>query len=116
MKGQPVMTAIENPQNRVRVCAIEELTPGNITRVAVQPPVAVYNIDGEFYATADWCSHDKSSLADEGFIEDGQIECGWHFARFCIKSGRVTAPPATEPLATYVVEVSDGVVYLVLDN
>ncbi|MBA0045190.1 non-heme iron oxygenase ferredoxin subunit [Mycobacteroides sp. LB1] len=110
------MTAIEKSQNRVRVCAVDELTPGNITRVDVQPPVAVYNIDGEFYATADWCSHDRSSLSDEGFIDGGQIECGWHFARFCIKSGQVTAPPASQPLATYTVEVLDGSLYVLIDN
>ncbi|AXK88899.1 phenylpropionate dioxygenase ferredoxin subunit [Nocardia farcinica] len=106
------MTTTEQSENLVRVCAVDELAPGNVTRVDTNPPIAVYNIDGEFYATADWCSHDKSSLADEGFIENGQIECGWHFAKFCIKTGAVTAPPATEPLAKYAVRVVDGAVFV----
>lgn len=108
------MTTTEKSENLIRVCSVDELTPGNVTRVNTQPPIAVYNIDGEFYATADWCSHDKSSLADEGFIEDGQIECGWHFAKFCIKTGAVTAPPASEPLAKYPVQVDEGAVYVVV--
>ena len=110
------MTTTEKSENLVRVCGVGELTPGNVKRVNTQPPIAVYNIDGEFYATADWCSHDKSSLADEGYIENGQIECGWHFAKFCIKTGAVTAPPATEPLAKFAVEVRDGDVYVAVGS
>ncbi|MFE3052533.1 non-heme iron oxygenase ferredoxin subunit [Nocardia sp. NPDC059239] len=110
------MTTTEKSENLVRVCAVGELTPGNVTRVNTQPPIAVYNIDGAFYATADWCSHDKSSLADEGYIENGQIECGWHFAKFCIKTGAVTAPPASAPLAKYEVQVVDDAVYVVIES
>lgn len=110
------MTVTEKSENLVRVCAVEELAPGNVTRVNLQPPIAVYNIDGEFYATADWCSHDKSSLADEGFIENGEIECGWHFAKFCIKTGAVTAPPAAAPLTKYEVQVVDGAVYVLVEG
>jgi nitrite reductase/ring-hydroxylating ferredoxin subunit len=98
----------------VRVCRTSELAPGDIMRVPVSPPVAVYNVDGEFYATSDLCTHDKSSLSEEGMIENGQVECGWHFARFCIKTGEVTAPPANRPLATYAVRVEGDDVFLVL--
>ncbi|MGW0022325.1 non-heme iron oxygenase ferredoxin subunit [Rhodococcus sp. NPDC003382] len=110
------MASTETSRNVVRACAVTDLEPGNVIRVDTRPPIAVYNIDGEFYATADWCSHDKSSLADEGYIDGDQIECGWHFAKFCIRTGAVTAPPATVPLARYDVEVIDGVVYVVLED
>jgi len=89
----------------VLVCKVDELKDGEVTRVNVVPPIAVYNIDGQYYATSDLCSHDKSSLSEEGYVADGQIECGWHFARFCIKTGAVKSPPASQPLISYEVSV-----------
>jgi nitrite reductase/ring-hydroxylating ferredoxin subunit len=97
----------EEAVTHVRVCRVDELPPGSITRVQTSPAIAVYNVDGQFYATSDLCSHDKSSLSEDGYIENGEVECGWHFAKFCIKTGDVTAPPAREPLRTYDVQI-DG--------
>jgi nitrite reductase/ring-hydroxylating ferredoxin subunit len=116
MRKEESVATTEKSESLIRVCAVDELTVGNVVRVNARPPIAVYNIDETFYATADWCTHDKSSLADEGFIEDGQIECGWHFAKFCIRTGAVTAPPAVAPLTTYPVHVVDGAVYVAVEN
>lgn len=108
------MVSQKSTSQVVRVCTADELPPGEVRQVPVNPPIAVYNVDGEFYATADLCTHDRSSLSEEGYIEDGEIECGWHMARFCIKTGEVTSPPATQPLASYKVEVEDGQVFVLL--
>ncbi|KWX26258.1 (2Fe-2S)-binding protein [Mycolicibacterium wolinskyi] len=110
------MTAEAKSERLIRVCAVGELRPGGVKRVDVDPPIALYNIGGTFYATADWCTHDRSSLADEGFVENGQVECGWHFAKFCVRTGAVTAPPATQPLATYSVQVIDDAVYVTVSG
>lgn len=115
LSATPISVTVEPfPSELVRACAVTDLGPGEITRVPVSPPIAVYNVDGEFFATSDLCTHDKSSLSDEGYIEDGQIECGWHYAKFCIKTGDVTAPPATKPLTSYEVRVVDDDVYVVV--
>lgn len=98
----------------LRVCGVDELQPGAVRRVRHDPAIAVYNLDGTFYATADLCSHDRSSLAEDGYVEGDEIECGWHFARFRITTGEVTAPPAREPLPTYPVRVEDEAVYVVV--
>ncbi len=98
----------------VRVCRVDELAPGAITRAHTNPPIAVYNVDGVFYATSDLCSHDKSSLSEDGYLDAGEIECGWHFAKFCIKTGGVTAPPAREPLRTYAVRVDGDEVFVLV--
>lgn len=110
------MTVEKSSDRLVRVCTAEELPPGCVTRVDVDPPVAVYNVDGALFATSDVCTHDSSSLSEEGFIENGQVECGWHFARFCIKTGAVKAPPASRPLTSYDVVVADDVVYVVVSD
>jgi 3-phenylpropionate/trans-cinnamate dioxygenase ferredoxin subunit len=44
-----------------------------------------------------------------------EIECVRHGARFNIRTGAVTAPPAYEPVATFPVRVQDGVIQ-VRDN
>ncbi len=106
------MTSQNTASQLVRACAVDELPPGEIRQVPGNPPIAVYNVDGEFYATADLCTHGLSSLSEEGYLENGEIECGWHLARFCVRSGAVKAPPASIPLATYEVSVIDGDVYV----
>ncbi|CAI7978357.1 putative 3-phenylpropionate/cinnamate dioxygenase ferredoxin subunit [Frankia sp. Hr75.2] len=90
-----------------RACAADDLPPGEVLRLDVDPPIAVYNVDGEFYATADTCSHAESSLA-EGYLEGDTIECVWHFARFCVRNGKALSLPATVDLRTYAVRLEDG--------
>jgi 3-phenylpropionate/trans-cinnamate dioxygenase ferredoxin subunit len=99
----------------VDVVAVDELEPGGVTLVDVGgAEVAVFNIGGEFYALADVCTHDGGTLAD-GSVEGCEIECPRHGARFDIRSGKVTAPPAYEDVTTYPVRVVNGIVQ-VRDN
>ena len=66
--------------------------------------VAVFNLNGSFYAIEDVCTHDGGTLVG-GLIEGDQIICPRHGARFCIKTGAVMAPPAYEPIKTFEVRV-----------
>jgi nitrite reductase/ring-hydroxylating ferredoxin subunit len=86
-----------------------ELLRTESVRLAIRPPVAVFNLDGEFRAIDDTCTHAESSLA-EGYVEDGAVECILHFARFCIRTGAALSAPAVDPVRTYPVKVEDGVV------
>jgi nitrite reductase/ring-hydroxylating ferredoxin subunit len=95
----------------VKACTVDDLPPGEVLRVETDPPIAVYNVDGEFYATDDTCTHEVSSLAD-GYVDGDVIECAFHFAKFCIRTGAVRSFPATRPLGTFPVRV-DGDVVLV---
>lgn len=100
----------------LKVCAASDIEDGETHQVSsVRPPIAVYHLDGEFFATADTCSHADSSLS-EGYLEDGAIECVWHFAKFCIRTGAAQSLPATEPIRTYRVKVEDGDVHVLLDD
>ncbi len=99
----------------VEVCGESEITPGGRKVVDVEGAmVVVFNLAGELYAIEDICTHDGSEIADGCIIGD-DIECPRHGARFCIKTGAVTAPPAYEPIDTFPVMVRDRVVY-VQDN
>lgn len=88
----------------VRACGVKDLEPGEAVVVKVDPPVAVFNVDGEFLATGDTCTHAESSLAD-GYVEGDEVECSWHMARFCLRTGAALTLPATEALVTYRTEV-----------
>jgi 3-phenylpropionate/trans-cinnamate dioxygenase ferredoxin subunit len=71
--------------------------------------VAVFNLDGDYYAIEDVCTHDGGILTG-GAVEGEQIVCPRHGARFSIKTGAVLAPPAYEDVATFAVRVEDDMV------
>jgi 3-phenylpropionate/trans-cinnamate dioxygenase ferredoxin subunit len=74
-------------------------------------PVAVFNLDGEFYAIEDACTHDGAEIAS-GLLEGGEIVCPRHGARFCLKTGKVLSPPAYEDLTCFPVRVEDGTIQI----
>lgn len=100
-----------------RVCSASALEPGEALQFAdADPPVAVFNVDGEFLAIDDTCTHDKYSLAD-GYIEGDEVECSWHFAKFCLRTGAALTAPATVGVRTYPVEVAgDDVLVMIPDS
>jgi 3-phenylpropionate/trans-cinnamate dioxygenase ferredoxin subunit len=69
------------------------------------------NSGGEIYAIADECSHAAIPLS-EGDVGDGEIECYMHGSRFSLKTGEPLGLPATEPVAVYPVQVTDGDIYV----
>lgn len=91
----------------VRICSTDELPPGEMLRFeGPDQPILVCNVDGEFFATQDTCSHGDWPLSD-GYLEDGTVECALHWAKFCVRTGTVKALPACKPLRTYPVKL-DG--------
>jgi nitrite reductase/ring-hydroxylating ferredoxin subunit len=95
----------------LRACAVDDLDDGEILRLPVDPPVAVFNVAGSFFATADTCTHAEASLAD-GYSENGIVECPLHLARFEIRTGRVLSLPATEGLRVFATKVVDRGVFV----
>jgi 3-phenylpropionate/trans-cinnamate dioxygenase ferredoxin subunit len=96
----------------VDVADAEKIPPGAFAVVAVEDaPIAVFNLDGEFYAIDDLCSHDGGTLTG-GQVEGEEIICPRHGARFNIKTGAVTAPPAYEPVHIFPIRIRNGRVQL----
>lgn len=69
--------------------------------------MALCRVAGEIYCVDDVCTHDGGPLG-EGFVIDHEIECPRHGARFDLRTGEVTALPATAPIHTYRARVQDG--------
>lgn len=87
-----------------------DLAPGQIRRLQVDGQnVAVYNVDGAFYATQEACTHMGGPLS-EGDLEGSIVTCPIHGACFDVTSGAVSCPPAQRPLQTYTVTLLGEVV------
>jgi 3-phenylpropionate/trans-cinnamate dioxygenase ferredoxin subunit len=86
------------------------IPPGDFAQVEIDAQlVAVFNIDGEFYAIDDVCTHDGGGLAG-GAVDGDVVICPRHGARFCLRTGAALTPPAYEPVRTYATRVVDGIV------
>jgi len=90
---------------RVRLCTQSDVPEGEAKSFAVgSRKIAVYHTRGEFYASRDLCTHENQPLAD-GWLEGETIECPWHGAQFCLKTGEALSLPATKPLELFEVEL-----------
>jgi 3-phenylpropionate/trans-cinnamate dioxygenase ferredoxin subunit len=107
----PRVPAGLNGPPMIAVGPAAEIRPGEARRVACVPPIAVFNVDGEFHAVDDTCTHQDTSLS-EGWLEGCEIECPLHTSRFDLRTGQPNSPPATRALRTHQVQVIDGIVYL----
>lgn len=78
-----------------------ELAPGEVSLVHVDgEPVAIYNVDGTFYATHAHCTHVGGPL-NQGRLDGHLIICPWHDSCFDVRSGAVACGPATAPVQPY---------------
>jgi nitrite reductase/ring-hydroxylating ferredoxin subunit len=92
----------------ITVGAAGDVAPGTAARiVAGGEEIAIYNVGGEFFATADVCSHDEASLAD-GELFGHVVECPLHGARFDVRTGKALSLPAVYPVKTFETRVVDG--------
>lgn len=100
----------------IAVCRTGDVIPGEGKRIELpgRPSIAVFNVDGTFYAIDDTCTHGEASLC-EGFVEGGVVECPYHSGTFDIRSGKALTFPAVEPVGTYRVAIDGDQVCLDLD-
>jgi naphthalene 1,2-dioxygenase system ferredoxin subunit len=73
--------------------------------------VALYAVDGDYYATADLCTHGQASLAD-GFLDGELIECPLHQGAFNVKTGAAVTAPCTMAVRTFPVKLEGDLLYV----
>jgi len=97
----------------LKVASIEEIPQGGSKLVEVDMVrVALFNLDGVIYAIEDVCTHDGGPLVEGRVVNDCQVQCPRHGARFDIRSGVAVAFPAFEPTRTYAVRVEGNDVWM----
>ena len=67
--------------------------------------ICLVRLGDKFYALDNRCTH-AESLLSPGEVEDGEIACPLHGARFDLKTGEAVTPPATLPVRTHEVSLT----------
>lgn len=97
----------ESLENWITIAEASAITPGTVLGVkAGELDVALYNIDGQFYATHNVCTH-ALALLSEGWLEGEVIECPLHGGRFEVKTGKGLGAPIICDVKTFPVRVSN---------
>lgn len=98
--AQPVVATKESQlkENEIRAA---DLQPGQIKLLQLDGTgIALYNVGGTFFATADECTHRAGPLS-EGDLDGTVVTCPFHGSRFDVTTGKVMRGPADKPVQTY---------------
>lgn len=97
------------------VCQVTELPNGSMRTFMVNGrAVAIANVDGDFFAVDDACTHERCSLGTDGALDGNIIICGCHGGMFDVTTGAVVAPPPPSPVKSYETAVENGSLYIKL--
>jgi NAD(P)H-dependent nitrite reductase small subunit len=96
----------------IQVAQEAELAPGRSKCVIVEnKAIAVFNVEGTYYAIDDECPHAGASLA-EGYINGTELTCPWHDAVFDLTSGACLGGPAFSGVERYQTKVENGAIWV----
>jgi nitrite reductase/ring-hydroxylating ferredoxin subunit len=88
-----------------KVATVQEIPAGQAKKVKVSDKdVALFNVNGTFFAIDDTCPHRGGPLS-EGELNGSEVVCPWHGARFNIATGAHLSPPAPRDVTAYKVQV-----------
>ena len=89
----------------VKVAKTDEISPGHGKLVeAGGKKIALFNVEGAFYAIDDTCTHVGGPLSERS-LDGKEVTCPWHGAIYDVTSGKVLSPPAPQGVARYDVRV-----------
>jgi nitrite reductase/ring-hydroxylating ferredoxin subunit len=93
----------------------DEITPDEGILVEVNGhPIALFEVDDEYYAISNTCTHRGGSLCD-GMVTGTMVTCPLHGAAFDITTGDAMGPPASEPVQQYDIKVDGEEIRLAVD-
>jgi 3-phenylpropionate/trans-cinnamate dioxygenase ferredoxin subunit len=93
----------------VKIATVGEIPVNGSKLVEIEDVrIAVFNLDGTFYAIEDVCTHDGGPLVEGEIVNGCQVQCPRHGARFDIRTGDAVSFPAFSPTTTYEVRVENG--------
>lgn len=89
-----------------KVATLQEVPAGKSKQVTVNNrKLALFNLGGTIYAIDDTCPHRGAPLW-EGEVEQQEVTCPWHGARFNVTTGAVLCPPAHSGVTSYKVQLA----------
>lgn len=94
-----------NNTNYIKIANKSEVSVGKMKSSNVNgKQITIANVDGEYLAFDDTCTHAQCSLAG-GYLDGYTLTCYCHGGQFDISTGKVLAPPPPSPIGTYKVKV-----------
>jgi 3-phenylpropionate/trans-cinnamate dioxygenase ferredoxin component len=97
----------------IQVARVEDVPVNGATLVEIDNVrIALFNLEGEFYAIEDVCTHDGGPLVEGTVVNGCEVRCPRHGARFDIRTGAALSFPAFQPTNTYQVKVEGDTVWL----
>ena len=118
------MSAKEARPTKHVVGPVRDFPPGSQSLVHVNGrPIAVFNVDGTFYALFNRCPHEGGPLCSghvTGWLsspgpgrydyhpEHKVVRCPWHGWEYDLKTGQSWTDPETSRVRSYRVEVESG--------
>jgi 3-phenylpropionate/trans-cinnamate dioxygenase ferredoxin subunit len=92
----------------VQVARLGDIPEGGAHLVEVDDlRVALFNIKGVVYAIEDTCTHDGGPLVEGTVVNEHEVKCPRHGARFDVRSGAALSFPAIRATQSLTVRV-DG--------
>ena len=93
------------------------IEPGSTATVSVDGfPVAVANVDGEYFAFQNLCPHQGTTIGGRPLEESCFISCPQHSSRYDVRTGRCVEPASSDGFAqdlmTFETRVVDDVVQI----
>ena len=99
----------------VRVAEVTELEPGEGKTVEVEGvSLALFNVDGQYFAIANACTHVGGSLG-EGELIGKEVTCPLHGAQFDVTCGKVLGGPASSDAKSFPVSLVGNDVFVELE-
>tara|TARA_B100000315_G_C14015567_1_gene336504 strand:- start:44 stop:358 length:315 start_codon:yes stop_codon:yes gene_type:complete len=102
--------------NLLKVCDINEIPVDTLLRKSIRgSSIILIKKNNSVYAIENQCSHMNYPLSD-GELNQYEIECIYHGAKFDIRNGEPTSLPATENIRTYEVVIKEEEVFICIDE
>lgn len=100
----------------IRVASVDEIPDDEALQVkAGTSLVALVKFENDVYAVSDICTHELAYMS-EGWVDGPCIECPLHGSSFDVRTGKVMSLPATRDLPTFDVKVTDGEVFVLVED
>lgn len=97
---------------RIEVLPAQQPTPGKGKLIRAKgKEIALFNIDGVFYAIDNRCPHSTGPLV-QGRLFGATLTCPWHGAQFEVTTGRRLSGPAERDVVTYPVHVENDAILI----
>ena len=98
---------------KIFACKTTEIVSGQMKKITVDgKEIAVSNVDGNYFAIDDTCTHSGASLS-EGKLDDSIVTCDWHGAQFDCKNGKlIKFPGEIEDLKSYKIVIESENIFV----